>query len=415
MTLPRIAWRNLGRNRGRTLLAVGAIALAQATLIFVNGFMAGSYEQMLRTITGPLAGHVQLHHRQWREEHALEQSITGLAALRGQLSALPGLDSVAPRLYASVLAASGERGEQPVEAEPAVIVGVDPTTESIAEGLLAALPSASLPQGDQVAVGRILANRLHLCPGQPLALIGQDRDGFPANDLFTVGVIFDSAVDLVQTRGVVMTLERAAALLVLPDQAHEIVLRGSSINDAGLLADTVAALPAAADLEVLSWREALPEFSRMIDMKDIFDGILLAIVFVAAAAGIANTAMMSTFERTREFGMLLGIGLRPAGVVRLVLLESLLLGLVGVLFGSLFGGGLVLLAARTGIDYAALAGVQASDIAFGGMRFTYVIFPQFEFRHLLSGACAVILTSVPAAVWPAMLASRLEPARAMRP
>jgi ABC-type lipoprotein release transport system permease subunit len=415
MTTLRIAWRNCGRNRKRMLLAVGAIALAQMTLVFVNSFMAGSYDQMLQTITGPMIGHVQVHHRQWREERAVDLYIDRLDTVRAQMAGLPEVESVSPRVYSAVLAASGEKRDQPADAEPAMIVGVDTTAESSRGGLIESLPAQAHPRGSTVAVGRVLANRLHVSEGQQLALIGQDVEGFPASDLFTIGAIIESQVDLVKTRGVVMSIDAASAFLAMPNQAHEIVIRGSDVERADGLAREVAALPAVSGLEVLSWREAVPEFSRMIDMKGWFDLIYLAIVFVAAASGIANTAMMSTFERTREFGMLLAIGLRPARVVRMVLIESVLLGLMGVVIGSLAGTGLVLLTARTGINYAALAGMESADIAFGGMSISYIIYPRFELRHILLGFIAVTITSVLASTWPATLAARLEPAKAMRP
>jgi ABC-type lipoprotein release transport system permease subunit len=415
MTTLRIAWRNCGRNRKRSVLAVGAIALAQTTLVFVNGFMAGSYDQMLQTITGPMIGHVQVHHPKWRAERAVDLYIDRLDTVRMQMAALAGVRSVSPRIYAAILAANGEKRDPPAEAQAAMIVGVDSDAESSRGGLLNALPPQTRLQGGTVAVGRILANRLGVRPGDPLALIGQDADGFPASDLFTIGAVIESPVEIVQTSGVVMSLPAAAAFLMMPNRAHEIVIRGSNIENAGELAREVAALPAVSGLEVLSWREAAPEFVRMIDMKDWFDLIFLAIVFVAAAAGIANTAMMSAFERTREFGMLLAIGSQPARVVRMVLIESVLLGLIGVIAGSLAGSGLVLLTAQSGIDYAALAGMEAADITFGGISISYVIYPRLEFRHILFGFIAVTLTSVLASAWPAMLASRLEPAKAMRP
>ncbi|MFO7783292.1 MAG: FtsX-like permease family protein [Desulfatiglandales bacterium] len=415
MTTLRMAWRSLGRNRRRSLLAVGAIALAQTTLVLVNGFMAGSYDQMLHTITGPMVGHVQVHHPQWRAERAVERAIDRLDTVRAQLSGLPEVETVAPRIYATVLSASGEEGDRPADADAAVIVGVDPLVESDRGGLLESLPAYSLPRGDTVVIGRVLANRLRVKEGSQLALIGQDVDGFPAADLFHIEAVMESRVDLVQTRGVVMSMERAAEFLVMPGRAHEIVVRGSQVEHAGDLARAVASLPALAGLEVLSWREAAPEFARMIDMKAWVDLVFLAVVFVAAAAGIANTAMMSTFERTREFGMLLAIGSRPARVVRLVLVESVFLGLIGVAVGSLAGTGLVLLFAHTGIDYAALAGVDASDVSFVGVSISYIIYPRLELQHIVSGLLAVTLTSVLAATWPAMLAARLEPAKAMRP
>jgi len=414
MTTLRIAWRNLGRNRKRSLLALGAIALAQTTLVFVNGLFAGSYDQMLQTITGPMMGHVQVHHPRWREERAVDLYIDRLDAVRAQVGAMELPMSVSPRLYSAVLAASGEKSEQPADAEPAVIVGVDVSAESTRDGLLESLEPQDRPQGNKVALGRVLANRLNVSEGRELAVIGQDVDGFPASDLFVIAAIIDSPVDLVKTRGVVMCFHTAAGFLAIRDQAHEIVIRGSKADQADELAREVAALPALSELEVLSWREAMPEFSRMIDMKDWFDMIFLAIVFVASASGIANTSMMSSFERTREFGMLLAIGMQPAGVVRMVLAESVFLGLMGVLVGSLVGSALVLLAAHTGINYAALAGMEAADIAFGGISISYTIYPRFEFRHILFGFIAVAITSALASTWPATLAARLEPAKAMR-
>jgi hypothetical protein len=166
--------------------------------------------------------------------------------------------------------------------------------------------------------------------GQQLALIGQDVDGFPASDLFTIGAIIESPVDLVKTRGVVMSIETASEFLAMPDQAHEIVIRGSSVEQADRLAREVAALPAVSEMEVLSWREAAPEFGRMIDMKDWFDLIFLAIVFVAAASGIANTSSDVHVRANARVRDAAGHRLAACRVVRMVLLESVLLGLMGV-------------------------------------------------------------------------------------
>jgi ABC-type lipoprotein release transport system permease subunit len=414
VTTLRIAWRNLGRNRKRTLLAMGAIALAQTTLLFVNGLTAGSYDQMLETITGPMIGHVQVHHPEWRKERAIDLYIGNLREARKEIAALSEVTSVSPRLYSAVLAASGEKEAEPAEAEPAMIVGVDVSSETMKDGLLETLSEDEQPKGNRVAVGRVLANRMSLRKGQLLAVIGQDVDGFPASDLFTVGAIIESSVDLVKTRGIVMAFDRAAEFMAMPDQAHEIIVRGTDFERAGDLARKVAALPALSATEVLSWREAVPEMARMIDMKTWYDLIFLGVVFIAAAAGIANTAMMSTFERTHEFGMLLAIGSRPARVVRMVLIEAVLLGLIGVTIGSAIGSGLVLLTGHTGLNYAALSGLNANDVSFGGVSISFIIYPRFEARHILFGFIAVTLTSALASLWPAWLAARLEPVKAMR-
>jgi ABC-type lipoprotein release transport system permease subunit len=211
-----------------------------------------------------------------------------------------------------------------------------------------------------------------------------------------------------------MDIDEAAQLLAMPDQAHEIVVHGTDYHQAERLTGEIRQLKILSDFEVLPWRDVAPAVSHMIDMKSWVDLIFVGVVFIAAAAGIANTAMMSTFERTHEFGMLLALGTRPLRVVRMVLIESVVLGLAGVIIGSLVGITLVLITSRTGINYAALAGADVEDIAFAGINVSYVIYPLIQLRHVIFGVLAVTVTSVLASTWPALVAARLEPVEAMR-
>ena len=410
----RIAWRNLGRSKRRTALAVGAIALGQLTLVFVNSMMAGSFHDMLRTVTGPLMGHVQIHHKEWREERAVDLFVNDLSDVTARIEALPSVKTVSPRIFTAALVASGEEREEPADAEPAMLVGLDVESESEKGGVLESVAEDELPGDGSVVVGKVLANRLGLKTGQLLAVIGQDVDGFPVSDLFRIKGIVSGKVDLVKTMGVVMSIKDAGEFLAMPYQAHEITIQGDDYRNAASLAAQIAAIPNLEGAEVLTWREAIPEIVQMLDMKKWFDLIFLAIVFVAAAAGIANTAMMSTFERTHEFGMLLAVGSRPNRIVGMVLIESVILGLVGVAIGSILGSAIVLITSHTGINYAALSGSSVEDIGYKGVSFSYIIYPRLEFRHIFFGLCAVTMTSVLASLWPASHAARLEPVEAMR-
>jgi putative ABC transport system permease protein len=414
LTTLRIAWRNLGRNRRRTAFALAAIALGQLTLVAVNGMMAGMFEDMLRTITGPLVGHVQIYHKDWRDQQAVDLYVDHLHAVRSSIEAIPSVRSVSPRIYSAVLAARGEKTEQPADAEAAMIVGLDVAVESRRGGILDSLKPGELPGGKGVVVGKVLARRLDLQVGQQIAVIGQDVDEFPVSDLFVVRAVISGKTDVVNRLGILMALDDAGQFLGMPDQAHEILVQGDDYRRADEIAAQIAALPGLRDATVLTWREAAPELVSLLDMKNWSDGVFIAILFLAAAAGIANTMMMATFERRRELGMLLALGARPRRVVRLVLLESIVLGLVGVAIGSVVGTVLVLITSHTGIDYGALSGLRGQEIAYRGLNFSYVIYPKFEFRQIVFGVVAVTTTAVLAALWPAMIAARLEPAEATR-
>jgi ABC-type lipoprotein release transport system permease subunit len=263
-------------------------------------------------------------------------------------------------------------------------------------------------------LGNVIANRLGVQVGEELAVIGQDADEFPVSELFEIRAIVDSPVDVVKTMGIVIPIAHAQELLALQDQAQEVIVLGSDYREAGVLAGEVSSLGPLKGTEVLTWQQAMPEFANMMGIKAWIDVIFVGILFVAAAAGIANTAMMSTFERLREFGMLLALGAKPPRIVSMVLIESIILGLVGVVIGSVLGTIVVLITSRTGINYAAFGGSESEGAAMMGLNMSYTMYPMFQFRQLAYGFVAVTVTSILASLWPASLAARLEPVRALR-
>jgi putative ABC transport system permease protein len=154
----------------------------------------------------------------------------------------------------------------------------------------------------------------------------------------------------------------------------------------------------------------------MLDLIDVWALFILFIVFIAALAGIANTMLMSTFERKHEFGMLLSLGCGPGRLSRIVAVEAVLLGITGVAVGTALGLGLVLLTSQSGIDYAALGGSESSyEVAFRGLQLSSHVYPVLHLENILMGVAAVLLTSFIAVIWPVLYLVRLEPMEALRP
>lgn len=410
----RIAWRGLGRNRKRTFLAVSAIALGQFMIVFMSCMIAGMNEEMLDDLTGPLVGHVQIHNEEWREERAIDLYIDGIAEITAQIEAIPEVRKVSPRVFSAVLAASGERADTPADAEPAMIVGVDVDVESREGGILEGLPADQLPGDGEVVLGKVLARRMGAEVGQLVAVIGMDADEFPISELFRVCAVMQGKADMVNSLGMVIALSTAQAFLALPDQAHEILVHGTDARDAEALAARISEIPQLAGTSVLPWREAMPQLVRIIDIRSFGDILFVIIIFIAAAAGIANTMMMTTFERTHEFGMLLALGSHPRRIVRMIVFEAVALTLTGVAIGTVFGSAVVLLTSHTGLDFGALADMGDDDVAFSGLIISYVFYPKFVFRPIYFGIAAALVTSVLASSWPASLIAQLEPMEAMR-
>jgi putative ABC transport system permease protein len=402
----QMAWRNLGRSKKRTSLALLAIAVGQFALLATNGLMRGYGDNIQAAITGPMIGHVQIHDPNWRDERALDLMIEDVNAILASVTSDPRVESAAARVYSPVLVAPEQ------EAFMAVIVGLQPEIESDEAGLLSGLDTPL--EAGKVLVGHQLARKMQIKAGAEIAVIGQAVDGYMANALFEVQAIIRCPVELVNLSGIVMDLDEAQTFLAMPDSAHEIVLRLGPDESASEVATTLSQSPQLAHLEVLPWAQLVPELVTVIKSTEFTGYFILVLVFVAAIAGIANTLMMSTFERMHEFGMLLSLGCRPLRIVALIVMEACLVAILGVALGTLLGYSFVGMTQTEGINMATWGGSETSDMGFKGLTIPMNIFPRLLSKDALLGLVAIMITSLLASIWPAWIASRLEPVEAMR-
>ena len=402
----QIAWRNLGRSKKRTGLALLAIAVGQFALLATSGLMHGYADNIQAAITGPMIGHVQIHDPNWRDERALDLMLQDVNALLQTVAAYPQVESVAARIYSPVLVAPQQ------EAFVAMIVGVEPEVESREYGLLSGLDTPLEP--GKVLIGYRLARKMQVEPGQEIAVIGQSVDGFMANALYRIQDVIRCPADMVNLSGIVMSLADAQTFLAMPDSAHEIVVRTGPSVDSQALADALTQAPQLAGTEILAWQQLVPELVIVIKSADFTAYFVLVLVFIAALAGIANTLMMSTFERTHEFGMLLSLGCRPGRIALMIVMEALLIALLGILLGTILGYAFVAVTEESGIDMAFRGDSEADDLAFKGLALPLNVYPRLEPGDSLRGVVAILLTSLIASIWPTWVAVRLEPMEAMR-
>ena len=404
----RIAWRNLGRNRKRSALACAAIGLGQFAFLATAAIMHGYADHYFNSITGPLVGHVQILAPNWREERAVDLTLKEVEKMLAAIRAEPQVVQAAPRLYAPVLAALAEDGFM------GVVVGADPAAEAGVGGLLGSAALADMLGDGRVLVGRGLARQQGIEVGMELAVVGQDIDGSIASELYQVTAILNSSVDLVNSVGIGAALDDARALLRRGDEAHEIVVhlqKAEQVDQtiAGLRAQTVLA-----GAEIKAWNEVVPQLAGIVEMMNIYSLVVLGIVFLASAAGIANTMLMSIFERRRELGMLLALGSSPGRLLRMVATEAVLLGLLGVALGTALGVLFAALTAGSGFDFAELGGTESFEVGFQGIQIASRVYPELHGRDVLAGVAAVLVTAFAACIWPMLHIARLEPVEAMR-
>ena len=402
----RMAWRNLWRNPRRTALALSAIGLSVMLVLAYTSILRAYGEWIVETITGPMLGHVQAHAPLWRKDQLMDRTLRGVDATLATLRRDPDVASATARVYAPALAARGEEGFA------VIVMGIDSGAES---GPARLLTDVGAPLQEREAfVGRQLAELMGVRPGDEVAVVGQGVDGSLANDLFTVKAVVTTSVDQINRQGILIQLSSAQTLFAMPNEAHEIVIHARRAEMAAPLARRLTGAERFAGAEVLDWQTLAPEMVTLVRITDLAGMLVLVLVFIAAAAGIANTMLMATFERTREFGMLLALGTHPARLMRLVMAESIALGIVGAVIGASTGIALVAVTHQTGIDYAWLAGGGPSELSFAGLRWSLRFYPTLGIVDVTRAIAAVCVTSLVAAAWPALRASRLQPVQALR-
>lgn len=406
MLTVRLAWRNLWRNRRRTVITVAAVALNTAVLIASYGLMDGMVVDTVHNITHLTVGDAQAHAPGYRRERSLYKS---LAHPRALLAAADRAGiAAAPRAYGFGLVSAGSKSAG------ARFWGVDPARERATFDLARQLrrgrflDEAPLPAGRRpVVLGNKLARSLHAGVGSELVAVVQAADGSLGNELFTVVGIIKAAGEEIDRTAALIRAADFEQLFVSGGRVHEIAFnaRGSMTPE-----QVVARLqPAAAGAELLTWKQILPQLADIVQMFDAVIWLFGLVFMLAAALGVVNTLLMSTFERIREFGVLKALGAGPWRIVRDVAAEAYLLALLATLIGVAVGVAATVYLQHHGIDLSGLGG----DITFAGVAFNPVWRATLSARIVWLPVVIMWLVCVLAALYPAAKAARLNVVRAL--
>ena len=401
-----LAFRNLWRNRRRTLLTLSAMVVSAALLILSLGVFSGMIDDMLTTTTQLYYGHLVVAAPGYHTHRDLHAHLPEGTADLPVLASLEGLLGRTPRLRAFGLL-SAAASSQPVE-----ILGVDPLREPGVTSLHRQLVAGRyLKPGEQgvVVIGSTLAKKLGATVGSEVVVVTQAADGSIGNDLLTVRGIFTTGDSRHDGRLAIAHLAWLQQLLVLDGRIHEVAMAVADPMHAFAVADRLnRVLPDG--VKARDWGELLPEMREVIASFDVSRLIVVGILYFATALGILNTCFMSVMERTREFGLLLASGMRPWGIRRLVLLETLFLALFGSALGLLGGLLLTWYMQAIGID---LSGT-ITPITYAGSTILPRLRAVFVGANIFLPAVILVAVALVAGFLPANRAARLDPVAALR-
>lgn len=413
MTLPSwwlIGWRNLGRNPRRTFITALGLAAGYFAVIFMVGFADGLKVEMIDNGTGLMTGQIQIHSPGYRPDRSLYETLGGRAgadfeAVIRTAVRDPAVVAAAPRVYGAGLLSSGQ------STRGGMLMGIDLDREPGVSRLMNSLweGRAPSPAANELMIGTEMAGRLELKVGNEVILVAPAADGSMGNDVFRVCGLYrtgmadlDGAFALVPIR----SLQRLLALD--PGRIHEVAL---STADPWLAAEagrrlTAALAPLGVELEVLDWTGLRPEMLEYALLMDSWYSIVVLIVFAIALFGVANTMLMSTFERRREFSVMLALGARPRQILLTVVSEATALGWISLALGVAVTFPLIAWWHHYPIDLSWIYG----DLTMLGALIRPVLRIEYNLPVSLWTGLALLLTAVTAGLYPAARAAWLPPA-----
>ncbi|NIO16967.1 MAG: FtsX-like permease family protein [Deltaproteobacteria bacterium] len=404
-----MAWRNIWRNPRRSILTIMAIVFATLLLVFMLSWQFGSYHTMIDTSVKMYTGHLQVQEKGYGEKKDIRLAVPDPEGVARILDGVTGVDAYSTRASAFSLVSSRER------TSGVLVVGIDPVREGSVSTITKLIRKGSfLSSGDtnRAVVGALLSKNMQVVPGDELVLLGQGRDGSIAATVVSVRGIFESGQDEFDRGTILIPLPFFQDVFSMNGAVHEVVVLGRSQDDVATMKETIAAriarLEGGEQLVVLDWMELLPGIVQAIKMDLVSGFIFYVILIVVVGFSILNTFLMAIFERKKEFGVLSALGAGPKRLMKLLLIESASMTLVGIVLG-IAGGCLV-------TWYFQVHGILlpgASDwLRMYGLPER--MFPRLSLLSISIGAGIVLIITLLTALYPAFAVRRIEPARALK-
>lgn len=402
--LLKLAWRNVLRNKRRTILSGIAVGITLASLMLIDGLYIGMIKSMIGTATDTFLGHGQIHAEGFSDTLEVEKTINNADEILRSLGSEELISGFSPRMvsFAMLSSTSGVNSVLLYGIDPDMERGISMIDEAITEGGYL----SSGVQG-QILIGSKAAETLEVKVGdRVVATVAQAETGELSQNLFRVGGIYHMGIREADSGLAFILIGKAREMLALDGRTHEIAIRFHDINNSGDRSLPFWKRYSTGGNEAVGWKDLVPQLEGVIDMTDISTAITLSLVFCIVGVIIMHALFMSLYERMFEFGILRAIGTRPLSMAFIIFLEAAALSLISIILGLLLGLGAVGFFAWYGIDY--------KGIEFAGVTINELLYPEFALNQFTFYPVMIFIFSITAAIYPAVFAARMTPAKAMQ-
>ncbi len=396
----KLAYRNLGRNKTRSLLSSLAVGIGMALLLLMVSVLEGEMTGALQNTIRLQSGHLQIRPASYDESKISlkwEDLIADPEQAAAKIEALSQVTVAAPRLSASAILTLSD------ESKGVQILGIEPDSaanQPFRDGML----SGEFIRADDregILIGNILAEKLNLKVNDKVNLLVTTSNGDVNEQPFTVRGVFTTRTPGYDESTIFMPLAKAQAITATENHASAIFVMLQNGEDAEAVAQAIQSN----NYKVLTWREQNQFIVQFEDYANAFFIILYLIVLGITATVVTNTLVMAVFERTREIGILAAIGMKSRGIMAQFLIEAALLATGGVIGGLTIGGAMV--------AYFTVYGIYIGDYGITGVLVEDRIYAHLTLRNTVYLVVVTYVITLIASLYPARLAASMEPVEAL--
>lgn len=325
-----LSWKNLWRNKTRTVVTVAAVAFATFISVLASGLKEGIFGNLIQDVVSSYSGHIQVHLKGYQDEQVIENAFVVPAHLKNSIRSLPGVIMATERLECFALASSGEN------TKGCLVVGIEPAEENAFMNIGDRIIQGDSTAGDEggIMVPEGLAQRMQLKLNDTLILIGQGYHGTVAADKFRISHILHFGSPKMNENMIIMPLSTARELFGATGVSTTLAILLQQQQTPESMAPAIKRM-VGKDLEVLTWGEIMPDIKQHIDADSGNMQYVQYILYALVGLGVFSTLLIMMAERTRENGMLLCLGMPKWTLQRVVLLESVITNMLGAIAGLL--------------------------------------------------------------------------------
>ncbi|MFP4018592.1 MAG: ABC transporter permease [Bacteroidales bacterium] len=401
----KLAWRNIWRNKRRTLITTASVFFAIFFALIMRAFQLGSYSNMIDNAVQLYSGHIQIHAKGFKDNQSINNSFVYDQDLFNTLNDHDLIKEVIPRLESFALASSGNK------TKGVLLMGVDPVKQDEMSKLSEKIVKGGYLSGGEnsLLLSQTLSEFLKVSVNDTIVLLSQGYHGASAAGKYQVkGIVKIPKPDL-DNKMVYLPLHTAQQMYLANDRLTTVSVNIHDSDELQHMVDEINSLLPSEKYEVQSWKELMPELVQQIESDNASGWILLTILYIIIAFGVFGTVMMMVVERKKEFGIMVAVGMKRIKLAVIVAMEMVMIGLLGLLSGIAGSIPIILYFYHNPIR---LSGELAETIEVYGIE---AILPlAWQADYFVNQFLIVALIVVVAVIYPVYSITKLKPVEAMR-